>query len=324
MALKVLLLRQKLSAKQKELSELRTVSENFITREAELETAITEAMTDEERSTVENLVTAFEAERDTNTTDIERVSGEIADIENEIAEVEKATGTARAKPVNGQERTKTIMENAETRTHFFGMTVRERDDFIARDDVKEFTKRMRELKNQNRGVTGAELGIPTIMLDILRSNIDQYSKLMKYVRLRKLSGKARQSICGVVPEAVWTEATGALNDLDVVFTQVEVDGYKLGGYLAIPNSLIEDDDDVQLLMEVMVQMGQAIGKGVDKSIVYGDGVKMPVGFATRLAATSKPAWWGSNQGAFTDLHLSNVKKLSIAASSGVNFFRSLI
>ncbi|MEG1166156.1 MAG: phage major capsid protein, partial [Oscillospiraceae bacterium] len=95
MALKVLLLRQKLSAKQKELSELRTLSENFITREAELETAITEAMTDEERSTVENLVTAFEAERDTNTTDIERVSGEIADIENEIAEVEKATGTAR-------------------------------------------------------------------------------------------------------------------------------------------------------------------------------------------------------------------------------------
>ena len=216
------------------------------------------------------------------------------------------------------------MENAETRTDFFGMTISQRDAFMARDDIKEFATRLRELGKQNRSVSGADLGIPTVMLDMLRSNINEYSKLVAHVMLRKLKGKARQTIAGTVPEAVWTEAIANLNELNIVFTQLEVDGYKVGGFIAIPNSLLEDDEDVDLLQYVITLMGQAIGKAVDKAIIYGDGSKKPVGIVTRLAAESQPSWWGSNQGDFTDLHSSNIKKLNIGANNGVAFFQELI
>lgn len=51
---------------------------------------------------------------------------------------------------------------------------------------------------------------------------------------------------------------------------------------------------------------------------------MPVGYMTRLAVQEAPAWWGKNQGAFTDLHTSNIIKLDASASSGVEFFQKLI
>ena len=53
MALKALMLRKKLNDAQKALEELRAKSEDFATREAELEQSINEASTDEEKQAVE-------------------------------------------------------------------------------------------------------------------------------------------------------------------------------------------------------------------------------------------------------------------------------
>lgn len=58
--------------------------------------------------------------------------------------------------------------------------------------------------------------------------------------------------------------------------------------------------------------------------MYGTGVKMPVGYMTRLAAQSKPSWWGTNQGEFKDLHTSHILKLNVASATGVEFFQALI
>ena len=119
------------------------------------------------------------------------------------------------------------------------MTLQQRDAFLAREDISEFLTRLRQMKGQTRSVSGAELGIPTVMLDILQENIGRYSKLIGRVRYRPLKGNARQNIAGTVPEAIWTEAVANLNELELSFTQIEVDGYKVGGYLAIPNSTLE-------------------------------------------------------------------------------------
>ena len=325
MALAVIMLRKDLGIKQTELTNLRKVSEGFTAREKELEIAIGEANTEEERSAVKESIEAFENERKQNTEAVERVEGEITDIEKRINELEVGQGQKRTKPTTGeQERTVISMENAEIRTRFFGMTINQRDAFFARDEIKEFSKRLREYKGQNRGVTGAELGIPTVALELLRSNIDKYSKLIKYIKLKQLKGKARQSVAGMVPEAIWTEAVASLNELDISFTQVEVDGYKVGGYIAVPNAYLEDDDDVDLLQYVLEAMGQAIGVAVDKGIVYGTGTKMPVGFITRLAATTQPPYWGSNQGEFKNLSASNIKKLALSNLNGVSFFQPFI
>lgn len=325
MALKVLMLRKKLTDKQTELRALEKAAEGFEAREQELEADIEAAQTDEERSVVESAVEAFEAERSDNDQQRATIRAAIEALEAEIRTAEDAAREARTgKPAGNERKDVTHMETAETRTRFFGLTIQERDAFINREDVQAFLTRVREMKGQNRSVTGAELGIPTVMLDILRENIGRYSKLITRVRYKPLKGKARQNIAGTVPAAIWTESVASLNELELSFTQMEMDGYKVGGYLAIPNSTLEDDDNLNLAYEVMDMMGQALGKAIDWAIVYGTGVKMPVGYMTRLAAQNQPAWWGPNQGEFKDLHTSHILKLNSASATGVEFFQALI
>lgn len=325
MALRVLLLRKKLTDQQTALRALEQAAEGFSAREEELAADIEAAQTEEERSVVEDAVNAFEEERAQNTREQNELRSAIGALEEEIRTAEDAAKQARqGKPGGERRKDVTHMETNETRTRFFGLTIQQRDTFLAREDVSGFLSRLREMRGQTRSVSGAELGIPTVMLDLLRENIGRYSKLIGRVRFRPLKGKARQNIAGTVPAAVWTEAVDSLNELELSFTQVEMDGYKVGGYLAIPNSTLEDDDNLALASDVMDMMGQALGKGIDWAIVFGTGSKMPVGYMTRLAVQEAPAWWGKNQGAFTDLHTSNIIKLDASASSGVEFFQKLI
>lgn len=206
----------------------------------------------------------------------------------------------------------------------------QRDAFYRNENVAAFLGRVRSMlgnapKGQRRSVTGAELTIPTEVLDILRDNANLYSKLAKYVRTRQVKGKARQPIVGDVPEAVWMEMSGALNELTFAINEVEVDGFKLGGVIILDNYLLQDSD-IALGEEVLFQMGQAIGYARDKAIVYGKGksYKMPLGFVTRLAQTSKPSDWGDNRRAWVDLHSSNILKLNIGSDTGATFFVPLL
>lgn len=328
MALRVLMLRKSLSEKQAELKALRDTAAGFEAREAELEKAIAEAGTDEERSTVEEAVTTFETEQRDNAEAIKKAETEICGIEQQIAELEEAEKQARAKQTGavapaGKERN--IMTNPEQRTSFFGMTVQQRDAFFARGEVTDFLTRVRELGTQQRAVSGAELGVPEVVLELLRNNMDKYSKLVKYVRLKPVKGKARQNVAGAIPEGIWMESVKAtLSELELSFTQVEVDGYRIGGYIPIDNAYLEDDDNLQLGTEIITMLGQAIGLGLDKAIVFGNGSKMPVGFVTRLAAATKPSWWGDKQGDFTDLSTSNVLKLNINTKTGAEFYAELV
>ena len=231
MALKVLLLRKKLTDKQTELRTLEKAAEGFEAREQELAADIEAAQTDEERSAVEGAVEAFETERSDNDQQRAAIRAAIEALEAEIRTAEDAAKDARTgKPAGNERKDVTHMETAETRTRFFGLTIQERDAFIQREDVQAFLTRVREMKGQNRSVTGAELGIPTVMLDLLRENIGRYSKLISRVRYKPLKGKARQNIAGTVPAAIWTESVASLNELELSFTQMEMDGYKVGGY----------------------------------------------------------------------------------------------
>lgn len=117
------------------------------------------------------------------------------------------------------------------------------------------------------------------------------------------------------------EMAGALNSLEFKITDIETDGYKVGGFIPIDNYILRDSD-VALGEEIMYMLGQAIGYALDKGIVFGLGANshMPVGIVTRLAQTVKPGYWGDNQGDWTDLHSSNVLQLNLAAMDGTAFF----
>lgn len=201
----------------------------------------------------------------------------------------------------------------------------QRDAFYANPAVHGFLDRIRSIGtlavSSRRSVTGAELTIPEQILDILRDNLNQYSKLITKVRMRNVKGHARQHIIGKVPEGVWMEMAGALNDLEFRITDIEADGYKVGGYIPIDNYMLKDSD-IALGEEILYALGQAIGYALDKAIVYGLGPnsKMPVGIVTRLAQTDKPGYWSDNMGDWTDLHSSNILTLDLASKTGTDFF----
>ena len=329
MALKVLLLRSKLTAVNATLAQLREQLDGFETREAELAADIEAAQTDDERAACETAIGEFEEDRDKVTADIEAAEAEARSLTEQIEAAEANAAEARGaspaeKNQRGAHKTMPNHTAGDARSRFYGMTYAQRDAFFAREDVTAFLTRTREMLGQQRAVSGAALGIPEVMLDIIRDNINRYSKLIGYTRLRQVRGKARQNIVGTVPEAVWTEMVGTLNELTISISQIETDGYKVGGYVFVSNCYLEDDDNIGLATEILDQLGQAIGYALDKAILFGTGTKMPVGIATRLAAAEQPAWWGTNQGTFTALATTNVIKANSAAKNGEEFYADLI
>lgn len=339
MALRQLVITKKIQDLRKKLDDLKSKDADFEQRkselqkrEAELEAAIdeiTEDTSEEDMTAVDESVEAFEKDQEAFNEEFKQHEEEKQKLEDEIrklqAELDELNNRAK-NPVTKTENHERKEEGGEIRMKrgfFTGMNRSEINTFIARDDVKEFLARVREFKGEKRAVTGAELTIPEVMLDLLRDNLYRYSKLITKVRLRSVGGKARQNIMGAVPEGIWTEAVGKLNELSIGFNQVEVDGYKVGGYIAIPNSTLEDSD-LNLASEILDALGQALGLAVDKAILYGTGVKMPIGIATRLAQTVQPSDWGANAPAWTNLSTTNLLKFDPTGMTSEEFFSELL
>ena len=321
MALKALLLRRKIAEKQTALEELRKKAEEFQTREAELEQAANEA-TGEDLNAVEEEIEKFTAEKEEHEAEVSKLEGEIEQLEGELKEEEERSAAATGGKNEGHEARK---ENkmTEVRTKFYGMTMQERDAFFAREDVKGFLDNVRSLAKEKRSITGGELLIPNVLLPLIREEVAKYSKLIKFVNLQQVGGTARQTIMGTVPEAVWTEMCAKLNELALTFTAAEVDGYKVGGYIAVCNAVLEDND-VNLASTIISALGEAIGYALDKAILYGTGTKMPLGIVTRLAQDKKPTNYSTKARAWADLHTSNIKTITAANSTGVKLFQNIV
>ncbi len=317
--LKAIMLRKKLSEVTKKLTEAREKAKELATREKELEAAIDEAQTEEEKEAVNQEVEQYEKDKEENDESVRTLEKEVSDTESELAELESKQRQAEPAPETrkrGEETVKT------TRKKFFGMTVQERDAFFARDDVHEFLERVRTLGIQNRAITGAELTIPSVMLDLLRENIEEYSKLYKHVRVQSVPGKARQTIQGTIPEAVWTEMNAAINELSLVFNDAEVDGYKVAGYMVINNAVLKDSD-IDLASTIITSLGQSIGLALDKAILYGTSKKMPTGVVTRLAQAAKPETYPDTAREWKNLSSSNIVSIA-AAKKGVDLFKEIV
>lgn len=287
--LKTLMLRKKIDDANKKLTALREIEAGFETREAELESDIAEASTAEEQAAVEEAVQSFEDEKAANASEIEELSRSVSEMESELAELESRQETpapqAEETPA-GEPETRSSTKEIMTMKRIKDMTIEQRSALVEREDVKEFLTRAREMMSNKRSVTGAGYLIPEVVLDLIRENITDYSKLINKVRLVRVSGSARQPIMGVIPEAVWTEMCANINELDFSFTKVEVDGYKVGGYVAVCNAAIEDSD-IDLLQALISGIGQAIGIALDKAILFGTGTKMPTGIWTSLTSAQK-------------------------------------
>lgn len=318
MALKVLMLRKKVDQKKAELAALRTKDAEFLTRETQLEQAIQEAQTQEEQETVEGSVEQFTKDQNGHENAKTVLTQDIDALEQEIKDIEAAD--AALQPPAKDERKRSI-ETMANRTTFFGMNYQERDAFLANGEVKSFLQRVRDARSENRSVTGAELLIPDTVLGVIREQIPIYSKLYAAVNVKKTKGTSRQNIMGTIPEGVWTEMRGKINELAIGFNNVKLDGFKVAGFIAIDNSTLEDSD-LQLATEIIQAISKAIALALDKAIPYGKGIGMPMGFITRLAQTAKPSDYSDNEREWEDLHTSNIK--TISGKTGHDLFKEII
>lgn len=330
MALKAIMLRRSIEKKQAELEALRQKDAEFSTREAELETAINEAETPEQEQAVTEEVETFDADKTAHEAAKAALAGEIEGLEAELSEAEAAAPTRSKENHPTRERTERKMETTiniralpMSRRAFDALPMEQRSEIVAREDVRDFFAQLRSMKGQQRGVSGAELTIPVVFLDLIAENMYRYSKLLNRVRIRNVNGEARQTIAGTVPEAVWTEMCGAINELTFVFNQVTLDGFKVAGYVPVCNSILEDND-INLASWIVEMLSESIGLALDKAILYGKGAasKMPLGIVTRLAQASKPADYPASAPEWVDLHTSNILKVDSTAEP-ITFWSAL-
>lgn len=318
MALKVIMLRHSIEKKKAELEQLRQKDAEFATREAELEAAINEAETQEQEQAVSEEVEKFDGEKTAHEEAKNTLSAEIEGLEADLAEIEESTPMRSALPPEKEKRNERMKEKMDINIRSLPMHVRafdalpmeRRQAIVSQPEVKDFLARFREMGRQQRVITGGDLTIPIVFLDLISENMYRYSKLINRVRVRNVSGQARQTIAGIAPEAVWTEMCAAINELTFSFGQITVDGYKVAGYIPVCNSLLEDSD-IDLSAWVVEMISESLGLAKDKAILYGKGAsyKMPMGIVTRLAQASKPSDYPATAPEWEDLHTSNVIKI---------------
>lgn len=335
--LKALMLKRSLDAKRAELADLERKDESFQIREAELEAAINEVEPGnaEQEAAVNAEIEVFDADKSAHEAAKDALRGDIAALEAELEELERsAPAPAPAEPARAAQITQRgdrAMQTINIRSlpmgqrAFDAVPMDRRDAILSAPEVKEFLGQLRAMKGQSRNITGAELTIPIFFLDLIAENMYRYSKLLNRVRVRNVSGEARQTIAGTVPEAVWTEMCGAINELTFAFNQITVDGYKVAGYVPVCNSLLEDND-VNLASWIVEMLSESIGLAMDKAILYGKGStsNMPLGIVTRLAQTTQPAGYPANAPAWVDLHTSNVLQIGGDGVTGAEFWAELM
>lgn len=296
MKLKVFVLRKKIDDLKKKLEALRAKDAEFEQRKADLVEAfgeVTDETPEETRNQIEEEMNQFDHDAEQHEADkkdleeeVRKAEEELKDLEEKQEEVPAEEPAPAPEEVKPEERTMKGVHAMNKR--FRDLTLDEQMKIVQREDVKKFLSDIRELAKgfHTRSITNASLTIPEYVLPMIRSSAENYSKLKKHVNVVRLDGTGRQIVMGDIPEAVWTECCANLNELDLTFSEKELDCFKVAGFIPVCNATLEDND-VNLADEIFEAIGQSIGYAVDKAVGFGTGTKMPTGFIPGLAASNK-------------------------------------
>ena len=331
MALKVLVLNRNIKAKEKELADLLAQAPALEERKNSLTADIEAAVTEEDRLAVEEAVKAYDADEQAHFEAKAALEGEIQTMRNELAELERNDPPA---PKTGAEHVNeridtTMIHNINVRELPLGQRVfdalpmAKRQEIVAQDDVKTFLAQLRSFKGVQTAVSGADLLIPTVLLDLIAENRYRYSKLLNRVRVRQLRGNGKQPVAGLIPPAVWTGACKRLNEVQLVFNEVVLDDYKNAAIVVVCNADLEDSD-IGLAAFIVEAISESLGLSDDMAILYGKGAayNMPLGVVTRLSQAARPSDYPVNAPEWVDLHTSNVIQID-GSLTGAAFWAQL-
>ena len=290
MALRQLILNKKIQERSAKITALRADETKLKDEEVELEKALDEAETDEEVKVVEDSANELEKKIKEKSDEITKLETEKADLEAELAKIEDEQPNNEEKE-DGEKRK--MAKKVKTRNNDV-MTIRES---LQIENVRSFYQNIANAMVEKRSLTGAEKVVPTEVIDRIESKLGDYSTLIGEVTVEKIGGTGRAVIAGDIPEAIWFEVgKKALEELEDKLDGVELDGFGLGGYVAVPNIIIENSL-INLASHVEDRLAKAIAKALDKAILKGTGTKQPTGVVVSAPTANKV----TSDGTITDL-----------------------
>lgn len=156
---------------------------------------------------------------------------------------------------------------------------------LGQEEVREFYGAIATAVREKRALSGTDVIIPTVVLDMIQTRIGDYSKLYGEVNVVPISGDARVILDGAIPEAIWTEMCDPVQELADAFSDTELDGYKVGGFIPVCNAILEDSM-INLANFIESRLAKAIAKALDKAILNGTVAgKQPTGIITAVTAS---------------------------------------
>lgn len=281
MALRQIMLAKKIEQRNSTLADLLIQEESFATRTKELEMAIEEAKTDEEISAVEESIGQLDDEKSQVDDKKTNLKQEITDLEKELDDLNN-TAPSNAKPES--ERTKPISQGGEMRMKENKFETRgQMLDRLNQPEVRDFYSTVAKAVNDKRAISDTDIVIPESVINMIQQRLGDYSTLYREVNVETLNGTARIIMDGAIPEAIWTEMCDPVEELASGFSQTELDGFKVGGFIPVCNAILEDAM-LNLANFIETRLAMAIAKALDKAILTGTGAagKQPLGIIPAL------------------------------------------
>lgn len=307
MKLKILMLRKKLEERRAKLGEVETELGELKKREDELEEAINELdenSSEEEHNTVSDSIDELEKEKEEKLKEKKDLEDEIADIEKNMAEMEEDTlvdeeenegNENRKNEKKNIQRRDTIMDltNMTTRQRVGKILEREENINFFNDVTNLYFKREAALAGMTKDTAG--LMIPDDVYYEINQRIGDYGSLYNIVRKLNLVGKARIIMNAGTPKMSWTEKCEPLKETTLGELQaVELDNFKLGGYLFLCESFVQDVNEnkhhsITIANYIINEFAKAIAEALDKAIYEGKGAseKEPEGIKNAIKNTKK-------------------------------------
>lgn len=283
--LKQLKLNKQLELRNAELAAVNEKLAALATRAAEVEIAIAEVETDDDLNVIEEESAGLEKEQEAAEAEKTRIAEAIAEIEADIAELKENN------PVKQPEERGDKMGNNEGLTRedykfLNNMNYRAQvAETMKREEVRNFYTAISEAVTNKRALSNTDLLIPEIVLNRIQILVGDYGKLYSEVDVVRVGGTMRVVMDGANPEAIWVEMCDPVQELSSSFNAVELDGFKVGGFIPVCNAILEDSM-INLATYVEQKLALAIAKALDNAILNGTGStgKQPIGIIPNLAA----------------------------------------
>ena len=289
--LKVLTLNKRKNLKLEELTSLREKRMGFQAELDALETRVDSVATEAELRDIESsideaarVLTEHDEAISILEKEVETIEGEI---KNEEEAQDRATKAAAEKRSGGKSeggnfvgeinlRVKTPVEKRERMRQVLDIP-----------ECREFYEKLRDII-ELRAVNNTDLLIPEIVMDMIDIDMLDVGNIYRLVTVRRIPGTARIILSGDTPAAVWLDMCGDLSELSLDFSMLEIDGFKIGGFIPICNATLEDSF-INLAVHIQDQLAKSIVVGVEKAIVIGGGAakKQPAGIIPSLPAANK-------------------------------------